>query len=176
MTETPQHPSTPQTVQPQPAPAQAAPTEQPEQRHIVPGEQDGYRAPGGSVRMSTRDKIAAARRYSAETVDVPEWDTQIEVRTLALGVRNEMMEKVMDEDGEADLKSLYPEMLIASCYDVETGEPVFAEDDAAFINDLDAAAVDKVAEVALKKSGMKEKAEEEAAGKSSETATSVSPS
>jgi hypothetical protein len=146
----------------------------PEQVRVVPSEMGGYKAPGGGARLSIRDRAVAARPYKAETVDVPEWDAVIEVRSLPLGERNEMMGEVVDEEtGKGDFKAMFPALLIRACYDPETGERVFAEDDAATINGFDSQVVDRVAEVALKLSGLAEKSKDDAAGKSSETATSV---
>lgn len=139
----------------------------------VPSEDGGYKAPGGGVRRSIRDRITAARRYKAETVPVEEWDAEIEVRSLTLGERNELLSEILDEEGNGDFKLIFAPLLIGACYDPETGEKVFAPDDAATINGLDPVSVDKVAEVALRLSGLDQKAKDNAAGKSSKTASSV---
>lgn len=137
----------------------------------------GYRAEGGGIRASIRDLIQKARPYSKELVEVPEWGVTIEVRSISLGLRNEMMLSVIDEETkQADIRKLYPEMIIACSYDPETGDKVFAADDAAFLNGLDAGILDKIAKPALSLSGMSDDAKDKEAGKSSETETSVSPS
>ncbi|WP_411721495.1 hypothetical protein [Mycetocola sp.] len=147
------------------------------QTHPTPGETDGHRAAGGALRPSIRDRIAAARPYASEVVDFPLWDVKIEVRSISLGLRNEMLASVIDpETKEADVKRLYPELIIRTSFDPETGERVFSDDDLAFINGLDAGSGDKLAKPALKLSGMTDDAKDEEAGKSSETETSVSAS
>ncbi len=152
-----------------------AAAEAPVQHHVVPGETEGYKAPGGGLRASLRDRIANRRPYSTEKVYVKSWEEWVEVRSISLGVRNEMMERVMDpETKEADVKLLYPELLIRTAFDPENGERIFADDDLAFINGQDAGAADEVAKVAMRLSGMVEGDKEKEAGKSSETATSVS--
>jgi hypothetical protein len=124
-----------------------------------------------------RERIAARRPYSVELKYVKSWDETVEVRSISLGVRNEMMERVMDpETKEANVKLLIPELLIQCAYDPQTGERVFADDDLAFLNGQDSGAADEVAEVAMRLSGMVEGAKDEEAGKSSETETSVSAS
>lgn len=151
--------------------------EAPVQYQPVPGETDGYKAPGGTVRGSMRDRIAARRPYTSEQVYVASWDETVEVRSISLGLRNEMMAKVMDpETKEANVELLYPELLIRTAYDPETGTRVFADDDLAFLNGQDAGAADIVAKIAMKLSGMTDKAKDEEAKKSSETETSVSAS
>ncbi|ATW59940.1 tail assembly chaperone [Arthrobacter phage Waltz] len=154
-----------------PVAAPAAPV--PAQVAVVASELGGYRAPGGGARLSIRDRAVAARPYQAENVEVPEWDATVEVRSLPLGERNEMMAEVMDEDGNADFQAMFPALLIRSAFDPETGERVFAHDDTATINGLDSKVVDRVAEVALKLSGLTDKAKDLEAGKSSKTVTSV---
>jgi hypothetical protein len=147
------------------------------QVYPVPGETEGYKAPGGTVRPSMRDRIAAKRPYSVEKIYVKSWDEWVEVRSISLGVRNDMMERVMDpETKEANVKLLIPELLIQTAYDPETGTRVFADDDLAFLNGQDSNAADEVAAVAMRLSGMVEGDKDKEAGKSSETETSVSAS
>ncbi len=157
--------------------AVAAAAEAPAQVRPVHGETDGYKAPGGGLRPTLRDRIAARRPYTSESVYVKSWEETVEVRSISLGVRNEMMERVMDpETKDADVKLLYPELLIRTAYDPATGERIFADDDLAFINGQDAGAADEVAKVAMRLSGMTEGDKDKEAGKSFETETSVSAS
>lgn len=143
----------------------------------VASETAGYKGEGGAIRTSIRDRIRAARPYTSELVEVEAWGVTVEVRSISLGLRNEMMLSVIDPDTKtADIRKLYPEMIIACSYDPETGEKVFSEDDAAFLNGLDAGTTDIVAKPALRLSGMNDDSKDKEAGKSSETETSVSPS
>lgn len=153
----------------------ASPAEAPAQTEATPGETEGHKAAGGALRRSVRDRIAARRPYASETVEA--FDEQIEVRSISLGLRNEMLASVIDpETKEADVKKLYPELIIRSAFDPETGERIFSDDDLAFINGLDAGDADILAKAAMRLSGMTDDAKDKEAGKSSETATSVSPS
>jgi hypothetical protein len=143
----------------------------------VAAETEGFKAPGGGLRQSIRDRIVAARPYSSENLYIEAWDVTVEVRSLTLGVRNDMMTSVINEEtGKAETERLYPELIIRSTYDPETGERVFSDDDQATLNGVDAGAADKIAKVALRLSGMTDDAKDTEAGKSSETGTSVSPS
>lgn len=149
----------------------------PVQHQPVPGETAGYLAPGGALRGSLRDRIAARRPYTSQLVTVEAWGETVEVRSLPLGVRNDMMLRVMDpETKEPNVQLLFPELIIAASHDPETGEKVFSDDDLAFINGLDAGAADEVAKVAMDLSGMGEKQKDKEAGKSYATETSGSPS
>lgn len=139
-------------------------------------ETQGYQGPGGTLRLSIRDRIAAIAPYSKEIVTVEEWGgVQIEVRSLSLGARNDMLARAAEsEGGDADLRVIYPEMVLLCCYDPATGERVFADDDLEFINSRPANIVDKLAHPAMRLSGMSESAVDEASKASSETETSVS--
>jgi hypothetical protein len=154
-----------------------APEGAPKQVLPVVAETGGFKAPGGALRPSMRDRIAARRPYTTELLYVPSWDETVEVRSISLGVRNEMMERVMDpETKDVNAKLLYPELLITTAYDPETGERIFADDDIAFIDGQDAGAADAVAKVAMKLSGMADESKDKEAGKSSATETSDSAS
>lgn len=158
-------PATPHTETPTQAPE--APASYSPQVQVVAGEAGGYRAPGGVTRPSMRDRIIALRPYTSELVEVPAWGETVEVRSLPLGERNDMMMSVMDPvTNKPDLKAMYPALLIATAYNPETGEKVFAPDDAATIQGLDANAVDRVAKAALNLSGMGKDDKDAAASKS----------
>lgn len=146
----------------------------PAQRVAPPAETEGYKAPGGVVRRSIRDRIAAVAPYTSRLVTVEEWDgVQVEVRSLSLGERNAMLAKAAEgeDGGNTDISTIYPEMVMRCTFDPETGEKVFNEEDEAFINSRPANLVDKLAMPAMELSGMKdsEKAVDDAAKKSSET-------
>lgn len=142
------------------------------QKYQPPGESGGYKAPGGGMRPSIRERIAAHAPYTAELVQIEEWDLEIEVRSLSLGERNEMLAKAAENDGEADMATLYPEIVCRCSYDPETGDKVFAPDDIAFVNSYPGHIIDKIAIPAMKLSGMGEGAVDEEAKKSSTTESS----
>lgn len=136
-------------------------------------ETGGYKAPGGEVRRSIRDRIAAIAPYTKKLVTVEAWDNVVvEVRSLSLGERNQMLQKAAEDEGAgADISTIYPEMVMRCTYDPDTGEKVFNDDDEAFINSRPANLVDELAIPALELSGMKDsnQAVDDAAKKSSET-------
>lgn len=120
----------------------------------VASEAAGYLAPGGGVRQSIRDRIAAARPYVAETVEVPEWDSTIEVRSISLGERQAVMADIMGEDGTVNTQEIEAQFILACSYDPETGEKVFSHDDLAFIQSRAAGPADRVGKAAMRLSGM----------------------
>lgn len=148
----------------------------PAQVHPVSAESDGYRAPRGLTREEIRSRIRKVRPYSSVQVVIEEWDIEVEVRSMSLGDRNDMALLMVNADGQNDMKQFYP-LVIATCtYDGE-GEKVWGEEDIAWLNSLDAHILDKIAKPAMELNGFGEEASkvvEDAAGKSSETATSES--
>lgn len=151
-----------------------APVEPRHGAYPVASESEGYRAPGGLLRDEIRQRIRKARPYSSRTVDVPEWDITVEVRSMSLGDRNDMALHMVTADGKDNPRQFYP-MVIATCtYDAD-GLKVFGPEDLPWLNTLDAHILDRIAKPAMELNGFgedaKEKVEEEA-GKSSETQTS----
>lgn len=114
--------------------------------------------------MSLRDKILSADDLTSEMVDVPEWGVKLEVRSPTAKVRSRMVSSAMrtnDDTGETttDLESVYPQFLIACCFDPDTGDKVFEDDDQEVINAKSSAAVERVAKACLRVSGLSDDTE-----------------
>lgn len=122
--------------------------------------------------MSLRDKILSADDLTSETVDVPEWGVTLEVRSPTAKVRSRMVSAAIrtNDDGETttDLESVYPQFLIACCFDPESGEKVFEDDDQEVINAKSSAAVERVAKACLRVSGLSDDTEKTLGKDSSE--------
>lgn len=104
--------------------------------------------------MALRDKIKAASDVESEVVDVPQWDVKIEVRNMTGLSRARLLKKATNEDGDIDLESMYPAILVASCYDPDEGTAVFEAEDSSWINDKSAGPIERLAQVALRLSGL----------------------
>lgn len=115
--------------------------------------------------MSLKDKILSAQ-LKREKIFIPQWDCEIEVRELNGGQRAKFMEKTVsvDKRGEAkiDMAGMNIEMVLLSCYDPETGERLFKEEDRESLLATSGAAIDAVAQVGLRLSGLNAQAVEEA--------------
>lgn len=113
-----------------------------------------------------REAIFGAEDSESEIVPVPQWGgIEIEVRSMTGKSRAAFMESFTDDEGKVSWERLYPSLIIATSYDPETGERIFLPGDEDALNAKSAAALEKVASVALRLSGLSDKAEEEA-GKS----------
>lgn len=107
--------------------------------------------------MSLRDQIADAQDLYAETVEVPEWNVTIEMRTPTLSERSTMVRRFVKDDGSAaidNLAEMFPALLIATCFDPETGEALFTEADADLLRSKNGAVVERLAQVALRLAGL----------------------
>jgi hypothetical protein len=118
--------------------------------------------------VSIRDTIRASEDGTSETVDVPEWGVKLEVRSTTVDERATLlaMQMELDEgDTAAKLAGFYPAVLVATCFDPDTGEQVFNRDDVAWLVTKNSAPVEKVAQVALRVCGMAGDTTEEDLGK-----------
>jgi hypothetical protein len=107
--------------------------------------------------MSLRDQIANADDLYAESVHVPEWDVTIEMRTPTLAERSTMVRRFVKDDGSAaidNLGEMFPALLVATCFDPETGEALFSESDFDLIRSKNGAIVERLAQIALRLAGL----------------------
>lgn len=107
-------------------------------------------------------KLAKVQPYTSELVTVPEWaDVVIEVRSLTVARKNELMVKAADDDGDIDLTSIEPEVVLATCFDPDNGELAFADFPPEWIAEQQAAAVTRLSDVGFRLSGFTGTAVEE---------------
>lgn len=128
-------------------------------------------------KLSIRDLVAEANDIAIETLDVPEWGVTLELRAFSLSSRSAYLDAMGlgQHEDEASLKGaigrMYPAMLIAACFDPETGAPVFTEDDRPMLLAKSGAVVDRIGDLILRMNGMLEGAVEDAKKDSSTTPT-----
>lgn len=123
-----------------------------------------------------REQILAARDIRSETVAVPEWGVTVEVRGLTGTQRARLMKNGFDARGAVDFERLYPELIIASVFDPETGEPVFGDADREALNAKSGAALEQVAQAAMRISGLSPDSGAQAEKNSSATPSDASTS
>lgn len=112
--------------------------------------------------MSLRDKILSAKDLKAEKVYIEEWDVEVEIRSLTGKSRANLMSEAMDKSGKMDFEKLYPELIISCTFDPESGDQVFNKTDKEVINSKSGGALEKIARVAMKLSGLTEESMVEA--------------
>lgn len=119
--------------------------------------------------VNLRDRIFASDDILTELVDVPEWDSILEVRGMTGEARAAIMEAALDPSGKVNLHAFYPEIVIGCTYDPDSGERVFDQGDRAALMAKSGKAIDRLATVGLRLSGMTEEASNEAGKDSSKT-------
>lgn len=101
-------------------------------------------------------------------VDVPEWGG---IKLLMIGMngieRAKYIRQFRNDDGTINYEAMYPSIIIACTHDPSTNERVFEETDAVAVNQKSGAALERLAIIALKLSGMDRDAEKEAGEDSS---------
>lgn len=120
---------------------------------------------------SIKQRIRDAKDLAREVVDVPEWDVTIEVRSMSARQRAQFaaqIETAQREDGVVQrIESLWRVVLLTCCFDPDTGERVFNDDDIEWLmEEKSGVVIDRVANSCLEVSGLRDKAVDDA-GKSS---------
>src|SRR5690606_39217406 len=111
---------------------------------------------------SLRERILSAQDIRSERVHVPEWDVEVEVRSMTGAQRAAVLKGGTGADGEIDLERLYPILLIETTYDPESGERIFNPADRDALNAKNSGALERIAKVAMRLSGIEPGAEDAA--------------
>lgn len=113
--------------------------------------------------MSIRDQILAVDDIPKKLVEVPEWGLTVEVRGMTGADRTAILESAVNPTtGAVDLKVMYPDIVIASAHDPETGEKIFSADDRAVLMQKSATALDRLAEAGMQVGGLSKEESDEA--------------
>lgn len=112
--------------------------------------------------VALRERILASDDLTSESVEVPQWNVTVEVRSMTGRTRSRLLKKAVQEDGTLDLERLYPELVIATAHDPETGTPLFNADDQDALLEKNGAALEVIAQAAMRVSGIGSKAVDEA--------------
>lgn len=107
-----------------------------------------------------REQILSVQDIKTENVSIPEWDTEVQVRGLSGASRNRILNNAIDKKGNVNLDTLYSDLVLASTHDPETGEAVFAAQDRDALNAKSGSALERIARVAMRLSGLDEEAME----------------
>lgn len=116
----------------------------------------------GASRMTepqalTREQILAADDTKAELVDVPEWGGGVWVQPLTGSAREAIEKSALGKNGKADVGRLvgrFRARIVASSVVDATGEQLFTEADLDGLSGKSAVALERVAEAAMRLSGM----------------------
>ncbi len=110
--------------------------------------------------LDLRSLVLAADDIVTEPVEVPEWKVTLHVRTMTGSARADMLNAASDpETGQMDFKSMYPNIIVATVVNPDTGVPIFTPADVDLLNQKSGKALERVAQAGMKISGMGEEAE-----------------
>lgn len=110
-----------------------------------------------------RKTILEANDLESEIVSVPEWGgVKIEIRSLNGKERAKLLSRASRPDNSVDLERWFPDLVIATAHDPETGEKVFEQADRDALNNKNGAVVSRLATIAQRLAGMMESDVEEA--------------
>jgi hypothetical protein len=101
-----------------------------------------------------KDKIKTSQDVRAEKVPIPEWDVTIEVRTMKAIDRARLLKNCVDAKGAVIREKFQAGLIIASCFDPETGEKIFSDDDYDLVMDKSAGPVEYLSGIAMRISGL----------------------
>ena len=119
--------------------------------------------------MSLRDQILNSNDIPKELVKVKEWGISIEVRGMTGAERTRILDLAQDEKG-MNLQMVYPEIVISTAFDADTGEKIFTPEDRTALLSKSANALDSLATVGMRLSGFLAETSNDLGKDSSETA------
>ena len=101
-----------------------------------------------------KDKIKAVQDVKSEKVTIPEWDVTVELRTMKAIDRAKLLKDCVDKQGNVIGEKFQAGLIIASCFDPETGERVFDNGDFDLLMDKAAGPIEELASTAMRISGL----------------------
>lgn len=112
-----------------------------------------------------RDLILASDDITREMLVVPEWQgIEVEVVSLSGKERAALLQDAANNNGKIDLGKLYPDLVILSCVYPGTSDKIFQPADRGAVAGKNGAALERVAQVAMRLSGLSEDVAAEAEG------------
>jgi hypothetical protein len=118
--------------------------------------------------VSLRDQILNSNDIPRELVKVKEWNIEIEVRGMTGAERTRILDLAQAGDG-MNLQMVYPEIVISTAFDAETGEKIFSPEDRTALLSKSANALDALATVGMRLSGFLAETSNDLGKDSSET-------
>jgi len=124
---------------------------------------------------SLSDKIFAADDIESELVEVAQWGVTLLVKSMSAKARAALIDNaIANNGGNFNIQQVMPDIVIQCTFDPETGERVFLDGDREALMAKSAGAVEEVAAVAMRLSGMTDDAVDAAGKESSPTQSDAS--
>jgi hypothetical protein len=113
------------------------------------------------LKSKLREQVLNAKDLAEERVTVPEWDdAEFLIRGLTGAERAKLLKSATNggRSESVDFERYFADIVIMSARDPETGELVFEPTDRDMLNGKNAAAVERLAKVARRLSGLEDNA------------------
>lgn len=101
-----------------------------------------------------RQKILACEDIEREDVWVEQWKVKLTIKGLNGLERAQLLSSALGKDGRTNFERIYPELVILTACDPETGKPVFERADRDALNQKAGAALECITQVAMRLSGL----------------------
>jgi len=115
--------------------------------------------------IDLRSTILDSDDIDRETLHVPQWDVDVEVRGMNGKQRAGFVQQYADNDGKLQYDKLYPELIIAGIFDPETSKAVFSDADRDLVMAKSGAALEMLATKVMSLSGLGDDSDADAVGK-----------
>ena len=120
--------------------------------------------------MNLRDRILTSQDTPSETMHVKEWDVDLLIKGMSAGERITLMQNAYDQTTQqVNMAAVYPDVVVSCVHDPETGEALFTPADKDALMSKSSAAIESIAAVGLRLSGIGAETEDEAGKGSSST-------
>jgi hypothetical protein len=118
-----------------------------------------------------RKLILEVEDIESELAEVSQWGVKVLMKGMTGKERAKFLRGVTDKDGQANFERFYPDLIIATAYDPDSEEKLFDIADRDALNSKSGAALETLARVAMRLSGLERGQVEEIEADLKETAT-----
>jgi uncharacterized protein YoaH (UPF0181 family) len=120
--------------------------------------------------MNLRDKILSAQDIPSEELHVKEWDVTVLVKGMSAGERITLMQNAYDQKTQqVNMAAVYPDVVVSCVHDPVTGDAIFTPGDKDALMAKASSAIEAIAAVGLRLSGIGSDEQDEAGKDSSST-------
>jgi hypothetical protein len=115
--------------------------------------------------MNLREKILTSSDIVSESLYIKEWGVTLLIKGMTAGERIRLTQNAYDPKTQnVNMASVYPDIVVAVAHDPDSGEPLFTDSDRNAIMGKSSRAIEEIAAVGLRLSGIGT-TEDDAAGK-----------
>lgn len=120
--------------------------------------------------MNLREAILAVNDIPSEELHVKEWDVTVLVKGMSAGERITLMQNAYDQQTQqVNMAAVYPDVVVSCVHDPESGDAIFTPADKEVLMSKSSAAIESIAEVGLRLSGIGSTEQDDAGKDSSST-------